>query len=300
MDKEKRNLDVVGISMIIGWLVVALINVIALDPRGLWIFLVLALIFTLVMKTRKISNPEQRSLMDNIAKTVQKWDFRNFRRATKRNLLIFCSGVLGLWLWFLSDRFGYWGYGNNNWIVLSIVCGLILTSICLQIFEIAKYRRIIKYSGNPNNIHDTESKNDDHDKIDGKIEISYKRTAKLYNIMEFDQKSGQIVFIRKKQIVNIRDITSIRLEVNQKTVYSSGIIESIAGGVLFGGQGAIAGGLLSARPKTVDKAVLYIDTTLASCAGIAIRTTPVKGYEVCRTIELMRETYLKSEGSTTL
>lgn len=289
MNKQISRLDVTGTTMLSAWLVITLINILVLDPRILWVILSILMIATLVIKTRHIR--DDRSVLDSFSIQFQTFDWRSFTPMTKRNLVILNIGVFGIWFWFINDATGILLHNDGAfyWVFLILFSIITLFGIVLLIIEKSDRLKQIKYSTVAGVDKSVEIAETEKGKDGIFARIPYKRTAKLYNIMEFNQTSGQIVFIKKGIIINAHDITSIKLEVDKKIVYSNGIIESITGGVLFGGGGAIAGSMISSKPRIVDKATLYIETKLVRYAGIAIKTTPEKGFEVCRTIELLRE-----------
>jgi len=123
--------------------------------------------------------------------------------------------------------------------------------------------------------------------------ISYKTARRfkdsymLHNEIEYTIENRQIRFINKNIIILASHIKSVKMEVNHQVVYSSGIGEAIVGGVLFGGSGAIAGSIVGSRPKKSTKAVIYIETDLIQHSGIAIKTTQLKGYEICKVLEAL-------------
>jgi hypothetical protein len=109
----------------------------------------------------------------------------------------------------------------------------------------------------------------------------------LHSEIEYVIDNKQIRFVKKNIVVNVLNIKSIKMEVNQQVVYSSGMTEAIVGGVLFGGSGAIAGSILGSKPKLTSKAIIYIETDLIQYAGLTIATTPQKGFEICKVIEAL-------------
>jgi len=117
----------------------------------------------------------------------------------------------------------------------------------------------------------------------------FKNSHMLHNEIEYNLEHQQIRFVKKNIIILASHIKSVKMEINQQVVYSSGIGEAIVGGVLFGGSGAIAGSIVGSRPKASSKAMIFIETDLIPYSGIAIKTTQQKGFEICKVLEALMD-----------
>jgi hypothetical protein len=119
----------------------------------------------------------------------------------------------------------------------------------------------------------------------------------IHNILCLNTYSKTVLFVKKKAEFKSIDILSIRMEINYNTVYKSGIAEALVGGVLFGGTGAIAGGMVGNKEKTSRNAIIYIETTDIVNAGITIKTSPEKGFEICKALEAFKKKYDEVDSS---
>ena len=100
--------------------------------------------------------------------------------------------------------------------------------------------------------------------------------------------SGMIKY--KKTVFNINEITKYKLIKNEKILISSGFGESIVGGILFGGAGAIAGAYAGKKEKQIKECVLYIETNNILYAGITIPVSEESGFKICRVFEVAKQT----------
>src|SRR5690606_32471568 len=100
----------------------------------------------------------------------------------------------------------------------------------------------------------------------------------LHNEIEYSISSKEIRFIKKQIIIEVSNIKSVKMEVDQQIVYSSGVTEAIVGGVLFGGTGAVAGSIIGSKPKLSSKAIIFIETDIIQYAGITVVTTTEKEF----------------------
>ena len=91
----------------------------------------------------------------------------------------------------------------------------------------------------------------------------------------------------KKIKVNLQDVIEFQLVNNQTVVDKSGIGESIVGGMLFGGAGAIAGAMVGKKQKTKDNYKLFIRTKDVRNAGIVITLKIDNAYNLFETLKLV-------------
>ena len=96
---------------------------------------------------------------------------------------------------------------------------------------------------------------------------------------------GNILY--KKISFKVKEIEKYYLVKNEQVLVSSGIGEAIAGGILFGGAGAIAGAYIGSKEKVKEKCFVYVETNNIEHAGIAIAVTEESGFKLCKTFDLL-------------
>lgn len=95
-------------------------------------------------------------------------------------------------------------------------------------------------------------------------------------------------FLKFKKIeVKFQDIIEFQLVNNQTVIDKSGIGESIVGGMLFGGSGAIAGALVGKKQKIKDNYKVFIKTNNIKHAGIVITLKIDNAYNLFETLKLI-------------
>lgn len=91
----------------------------------------------------------------------------------------------------------------------------------------------------------------------------------------------------KKIKVQFQDIVEFQLVNNQTVIDKSGIGESLVGGMLFGGSGAIAGALVGKKQKVKDNYKVFIKTKNIKHAGIVITLKIDNAYNLFETLKLI-------------
>lgn len=91
----------------------------------------------------------------------------------------------------------------------------------------------------------------------------------------------------RRVLVELQDIVEFQLVNNQTIVDKSGIGESIVGGMLFGGTGAIAGAMVGKKQKVKDGYKVFIKTVDVKNAGIVIALKIDQAYRLFETLKLV-------------
>lgn len=73
--------------------------------------------------------------------------------------------------------------------------------------------------------------------------LNFKSTKDIGNAVKFDDKNKRFLILGHKEfhVINYSDVTSFELIKNGDVITSSGLGRAVAGGVLFGGAGAVVG-----------------------------------------------------------
>lgn len=107
-------------------------------------------------------------------------------------------------------------------------------------------------------------------------------------------KCGQVLintdsqFLKFKKVkISLQDIVEFQLVNNQTIVEKSGMGESIVGGMLFGGTGAIAGAMVGKKQKLKDNYRVFIKTKNVKHAGIVISLKVENAYNLFETLKLV-------------
>lgn len=97
-------------------------------------------------------------------------------------------------------------------------------------------------------------------------------------------------FKYKKTLFSLDEIVEFQLVNNQSVLQTSGIGESIVGGMLFGGSGAIAGAMVGKKQKIKDDYKIFIKTKNVRNAGIVISLKIDNAYKLFETLNLLSST----------
>ena len=97
------------------------------------------------------------------------------------------------------------------------------------------------------------------------------------------------VLLYKGKHISLNDVVEVILERNQTIIEKTGIGESILGGVLFGGTGAIAGAMVGKKQKTKEKHKVYIRTSSIFNAGMLLFLNESRAYRLYTTLKLFIE-----------
>lgn len=165
-----------------------------------------------------------------------------------------------LWIGYSSPGYGYLGT-----IFLCIWLPLLIVSIPLFILT---YKQTIKFL----NEHCQFSRES--------IKIKAKRGKVFIN-------TNTQSFKFKKTHIKLQDIVEFQLVNNQTIVDKSGFSESLVGGMLFGGSGAIAGAMIGKKQKLKDNYKVFIKTKDIKNAGIVISLKVENAYNLFETLKLI-------------
>lgn len=181
-------------------------------------------------------------------------------------MLICVIPLFVLWAAFLSENTHLSNIFLYIWLPLLIV-GLVLFLVSFKELKLV----LIKIKG----------ARDENRKF---VNESIKIKAKKGNV--FINTNVQVLKYKKIK-VNLQDVIEFQLVNNQTVVDKSGIGESIVGGMLFGGAGAIAGAMVGKKQKTKDNYKLFIRTKDVRNAGIVITLKIDNAYNLFETLKLV-------------
>lgn len=95
------------------------------------------------------------------------------------------------------------------------------------------------------------------------------------------------IFKYKKITISLDDILEYQLVNNQTVIQKSGVGESLVGGMLFGGSGAIAGAMVGKKQKLKDDFKVFIKTKNIQNAGIVISLKIDNAYKLYQSLNLL-------------
>lgn len=130
--------------------------------------------------------------------------------------------------------------------VPNLVMSLLLSGLFLWLAKREEKRSI---SGRTNK-HKTETKFKNNEtqskKVNKKLNVYEPTHIILKRIFDINKDTGDIRLMNK-EVINIKEITSYELVQNDNVVSKGGLGASVAGGLLFGGIGAIVGSQVGAK-----------------------------------------------------
>lgn len=94
------------------------------------------------------------------------------------------------------------------------------------------------------------------------IDPSFRTTKAIYNFIEFDEMSQRVFIPTLRLFFSYSDIIDFEILEDGETVTRGGLGSAIVGGVLFGGAGAIVGGVTAARRSNTVCRSLFVKITV--------------------------------------
>ena len=91
----------------------------------------------------------------------------------------------------------------------------------------------------------------------------------------------------KKIKIGFQEIVECQMVNNQTIIEKSGVGESIVGGLLFGGTGAIAGAMVGKKQTTKDNYKIFIKTNNIMHAGLVIALKVENAYNLFETLKII-------------
>lgn len=144
-----------------------------------------------------------------------------------------------------------------------------------------------------NNVEKAIDKNTTYKATQADREEVFKPNTVVGHFLLIDEEQGLWSFCNMKQkrtsdIFRFDEIKDYEIEEDENTVVSSGIGKAVAGGLLFGGVGAIVGGSTSKRKvkATCSKLILWVD----------VPSAPVKVALRLITTEVKKKSFMYKEG----
>ena len=130
--------------------------------------------------------------------------------------------------------------------VPNLVTSLLLSGLFLWLAKREEKRSTSEIT----NKHKTETKTKNNEtqskKVNKKLNVYEPTHIILKRIFDINENTGDIRLMNK-EVINIKEITSYELVQNDNVVSKGGLGASVAGGLLFGGIGAIVGSQVGAK-----------------------------------------------------
>lgn len=130
--------------------------------------------------------------------------------------------------------------------VPSLVTSLLFSGLFLWLAKREEKRSTSEITNKHKTERKTKNKETQSKKVNKKLNVYEPTHIILKRIFDINKNTGDIRLMNKK-VINIKEITSYELVQNDNVVSKGGLGASVAGGLLFGGIGAIVGSQVGAK-----------------------------------------------------